>query len=50
MVAGPLRLTENFVQPRFEIHDRTERMEFMGQFLNNPPSVEESLKRDGRRC
>ena len=40
MVAGALRLTENFVQPRFEIHDRTERMEFMGQFLNNPPSVE----------
>jgi len=35
-----LRLREDFDRPRTEIHDGKLRMTFMGQFLNNPPSVE----------
>ena len=40
LVAGVLRLTGEFDRPRREIMDRTQQMAFMGQQLNNPPSVE----------
>ena len=40
LVAGVLRLTGEFDRPRREIMDRTLQMNFMGQMLNNPPSVE----------
>ena len=40
LVAGVLRLTGEFDRPRREIMDRTQQMTFMGQQLNNPPSVE----------
>ena len=40
LVAGVLRLTGEFDRPRKEILDRYQQSIFMGQFLNNPPSVE----------
>ena len=40
LVAGVLRLTGEFNRPRREIMDRSFQMNFMGQTLNNPPSVE----------
>ena len=40
LVAGVLRLTGEFDRPRREIMDRALQMTFMGQMLNNPPSVE----------
>ena len=40
LVAGVLRLTEEFNRPRREIIDRYLQASYMGQFLNNPPSVE----------
>ena len=40
LVAGVLRLTGEFDKPRREIMDRARQMTFMGQMLNNPPSVE----------
>ena len=40
LVAGVLRLTGEFDRPRREILDRSFQMNFMGQTLNNPPSVE----------
>ncbi|MDA0769767.1 MAG: DUF1800 domain-containing protein [Chloroflexi bacterium] len=40
LVAGVLRLTDEFDRPRREILDRALQMSFMGQFLINPPSVE----------
>ena len=39
-VAGVLRLTGEFDRPRREILDRYFQMNFMGQMLTNPPSVE----------
>ena len=39
-IAGVLRLTGEFDRPRRQIMDRAEQATFMGQFLNNPPSVE----------
>ena len=40
LVAGLLRLTGEFDRPRKEILDRYQQAIFMGQYLNNPPSVE----------
>jgi len=40
LVAGVLRLTGEFDRPRREILDRGSQLTWMGQFLNNPPSVE----------
>jgi uncharacterized protein (DUF1800 family) len=40
LVAGVLRLTGEFDRPRREILERTNQMIWMGQQLNNPPSVE----------
>ena len=40
LVAGVLRLTAEFDRPRKEILDRYQQAVFMGQYLNNPPSVE----------
>ena len=40
LVAGVLRLTGEFDRPRKEILERYQQSVFMGQFLNNPPSVE----------
>ena len=40
LVTGVLRLTEAFDTPRRETVAKRMRMEFMGQTLNNPPSVE----------
>lgn len=40
LVAGILRLTEEFDRPRLEITERWFHMGYMGQELNNPPSVE----------
>ena len=40
LVAGVLRLTSEFDRPRKEILDRYQQAVFMGQYLNNPPSVE----------
>ena len=40
LVAGVLRLTGEFDRPRREILDRFSQASFMGQILNNPPSVE----------
>ena len=40
LVAGVLRLTGEFDRPRYEIIDRYNQASFMGQMLNNPPSVE----------
>ena len=39
-MAGVLRLTSEFDRPRKEILDRYQQAVFMGQYLNNPPSVE----------
>ena len=40
LVAGVLRLTGEFNMPRREIMDRYLQAQYMGQWLNNPPSVE----------
>jgi uncharacterized protein (DUF1800 family) len=40
LVTGVLRLTEAFDRPRYETIGKRMRMEFMGQKLSNPPSVE----------
>ena len=40
LIAGVLRLTGEFDRPRKEILDRFLQMNFMGQALINPPSVE----------
>ena len=40
LVASTLRLTGEFDRPRREILDRAMQMNYMGQQLNNPPSVE----------
>jgi uncharacterized protein (DUF1800 family) len=40
LMAGVLRLSGEFDRPRREIFDRGQEMSFMGQYLNNPPSVE----------
>ncbi len=40
LVAGVLRLTGEFDRARYEILERYNQASFMGQFLNNPPSVE----------
>ena len=40
LVAGVLRLTETLDTPRYETIGKGQRMDFMGQMLNNPPSVE----------
>ena len=40
LVAGVLRLTGEFGRPRREITDRHLQARYMGQWLNNPPSVE----------
>jgi len=40
LVAGVLRLTGEFDRPRYEILDRYNQASYMGQILNNPPSVE----------
>ena len=40
LVASTLRLTQEFTRPRREILDRAMQMQYMGQQLNNPPSVE----------
>ena len=40
LVAGVVRLTGEFDRPRREILDRQLQAVYMGQFLNNPPSVE----------
>jgi uncharacterized protein (DUF1800 family) len=40
LVTGVLRLTEAFDRPRYETIGKRMRMEFMGQRLSNPPSVE----------
>ena len=40
LVAGVLRLTGEFDRPRYEILERYSQASYMGQILNNPPSVE----------
>ena len=40
LVVGVLRLTGEFERPRREILDRMLQAIYMGQYLNNPPSVE----------
>jgi len=40
LVAGVLRLTEEFASPKAEIADRNNQLAYMGQQLFNPPSVE----------
>ncbi len=40
LVAGVLRLTGEFDRPRYEILERYNQASYMGQVLNNPPSVE----------
>ena len=40
LVAGVARLTGEFERPRKEILDRFQQAIYMGQWLNNPPSVE----------
>ena len=40
LVAGVLRLTGEFDRPRYEILERYSQTSYMGQMLNNPPSVE----------
>ena len=40
LVTGVLRLTGVFDRPRYEAIAKTSRMQFMGQNLSNPPSVE----------
>ena len=40
LVAGVLRLTEEFASPKIEIADRNNQISYMGQQLFNPPSVE----------
>ncbi len=40
LVAGVLRLTEEFRRPKRQIVERQQQMTWMGQYLINPPSVE----------
>ena len=40
LVTGVLRLTEAQDRPRYETIGKGQRIEYMGQMLNNPPSVE----------
>ena len=40
LVAGVVRLTGEFDRPRYEILERYSQASYMGQILNNPPSVE----------
>ena len=40
LVAGVLRLTEEFASPGIEISERNDQITYMGQHLFNPPSVE----------
>ena len=40
LVAGVIRLTDEFDRPRQEIMERYLQAQYMGQWLNNPPSVE----------
>jgi uncharacterized protein (DUF1800 family) len=40
LVTGVLRLTETMDRPRYDTIEKRMRMEFMGQTLSNPPSVE----------
>ena len=40
LVAGTLRMTEEFDRPRYEMVMRNVQMGWMGQFLNNPFTVE----------
>ena len=40
LVAGVLRLTESYDRPYYETSSKRLRMDFMGQSLSNPPSVE----------
>jgi uncharacterized protein (DUF1800 family) len=40
LVAGVLKLTREFAEPRYEIVSRVGQMGFMGQRLINPPTVE----------
>ena len=40
LVAGILRITEEFDVPRIELSERNSQISFMGQQLFNPPSVE----------
>ena len=40
LVAGVLRLTGEFDRPRYEMTHRFDQTAYMGQILNNPPSVE----------
>ena len=40
LVAGVLRLTEEFASPKIEIAERNNQISYMGQQLFNPPSVE----------
>ena len=40
LIAGVLRLTGRFDRPRREMHERFLQLTYMGQYLNNPPSVE----------
>ena len=40
LIAGVLRLTGKIQEPRHEIQERMNQLIFMGQYLNNPPSVE----------
>ena len=40
LVAGVLRLTGEFDRPRLQITERWQQLTWMGQELNNPPSVE----------
>ena len=40
LVAGVLRLTGEFDRPRDEMRERSFQLDFMGQAINNPPSVE----------
>jgi hypothetical protein len=40
LVTGVLRLTGEFHRPKRQIVERQQQMTWMGQYLNNPPSVE----------
>ena len=40
LMGGVLRLSGEFQRPRYEMKEQTAQMEYMGQALTNPPSVE----------
>ena len=40
LVTGVLRLTQDFDWPRYDVNAKRARIDFMGQRLSNPPSVE----------